>query len=128
MRTPINNVEYQENSNFRRSQKKINSYTTTFNHIFQQENNQPNFMKKNNYNLSESAINSIIISIRNNININNGIKLFTFIKNLKMRETNNFQISINDLYNLFQEMRIKIPYNELKILYNFLNYNSEKII
>ena len=128
MRTPINNVEYQENSNFRRSKKKINSYTTTFNHIFQQENNQPNFMKKNNYNLSESAINSIIISIRNNININNGIKLFTFIKNLKMRETNNFQISINDLYNLFQEMRIKIPYNELKILYNYANKDDSDII
>ena len=85
-------------------------------------------MKKNNYNLSESAINSIIISIRNNININNGIKLFTFIKNLKMRETNNFQISINDLYNLFQEMRIKIPYNELKILYNYANKDDSDII
>ena len=128
MRTPINNVEYQENSNFRRSQRKINSYTNTFNNIFQQETDPSMFKKRNNYNLSESAINSIIISIRNNININNGITFFTFIKNLKMRETNNFQISINDLYNLFQEMRIKIPYNELKILFNYANRNDSDII
>ena len=128
IRTPIDNVEYQENSNFRKSQRRINSYSNTFNNIFQQESNQSDFIRKKNYNLSESAINSIIMSIRNNININNGIKLFTFIKNLKMRETNNSQISINDLYNLFQEMRIKVPFDELKILFNYANKNDNEII
>ena len=128
IRTPIDNVEYQENSNFRKSQRKINSYSNTFNNIFQQENNQSNFIKRRNYNLSESAINSIIMSIRNKININNGIKLFTFIKNLKLRESNNSQISINDLYNLFQEMRINVPYEELKILFNYANRNDNDII
>ena len=128
IQTPINNYEYQENSNFRRSQKKINSFSTTFNHIFQNESDQINNRKSNNYNLSESALNSIIASIRNNININNGIKLFTFIKNLKSRELNKSFISINDLYNIFQDMRINIPYDELKILFNFANKNDNDII
>ena len=128
IQTPINNYEYQENGNFRRSQKKINSFSTTFNNIFQQETNQINNKKSNKYNLSESAINSIITSIRNNININNGIKLFTFIKNLKTRELNNSYISINDLYNIFQDMRINIPYDELKILFNYANKNDSDII
>ena len=127
-RTPIDNYEYQENTNFRKSQRKINSYKSTFNNIFQQDSIQSNNKKINNCNLSESAINSIIISIRNNININNGIKLFTFIKNLKKRELNNSQISINDLYNLFQDMRINIPYNEIKILFNYTNKNDSDII
>ena len=128
IQTPINNYEYQENGNFRRSQRKINSFSTTFNNIFQQETNQINNKKSNKYNLSESAINSIITSIRNNININNGIKLFTFIKNLKTRELNNSYISINDLYNIFQDMRINIPYDELKILFNYANKNDSDII
>ena len=128
IQTPINNHEYQENSNFRRSQKKINSFSTTFNRIFQNESNPIDNRKSNNYNLSESAINSIISSIRNNININNGIKLFTFIKNLKSREQNNSYISINDLYNIFQDMRINIPYDELQILFNFANKNENDII
>ena len=128
IQTPINNHEYQENSNFRRSQKQINSFSTTFNRIFQNESNPIDNRKSNNYNLSESAINSIISSIRNNININNGIKLFTFIKNLKSREQNNSYISINDLYNIFQDMRINIPYDELKILFNFANKNENDII
>ena len=127
-RTPIDNYEYQENTNFRKSQRKINSYKSTFNNIFQQDSIQSNNKKISNFNLSESAINSIIISIRNNININNGIKLFTFIKNLKKRELNNSQISINDLYNLFQDMRINIPYNEIKILFNYTNKNDSDII
>ena len=128
IQTPINNHEYQENSNFRRSQKKINSFSTTFNRIFQNESNPIDNRKSNNYNLSESAINSIISSIRNNININNGIKLFTFIKSLKSREQNNSYISINDLYNIFQDMRINIPYDELQILFNFANKNENDII
>ena len=129
IRTPVDNYEYQENTNFRKSQRKINSYNNTYNNIFQQESNQTNFIKRNNnYNLSESAINSIIMSIRNNININNGIKLFTFIKNLRMKESNNSQISINDLYNLFQEMRINVPYEDLKILFNYANKNNNDIL
>ena len=129
IRTPVDNYEYQENTNFRKSQRKINSYNNTYNNIFQQESNQSNFIKRNNnYNLSESAINSIIMSIRNNININNGIKLFTFIKNLRMKESNNSQISINDLYNLFQEMRINVPYEDLKILFNYANKNNNDIL
>ena len=128
IQTPINNYEYQENSNFRRSQKKINQFSTTFNNIFQNESNQINNRKSNNYNLSESALNSIIASIRNNININNGIKLFTFIKNLKSRELNNSCISINDLYNIFQDMRINIPFDELKIVFNSANKNDSEII
>ena len=128
LRTPIDNAEYQENNNFRKSQRKINSYTNTFNNIFQQETMQSNIIKQNNYNLSENAINSIIMTIKNNININNGIKLFSFIKYLRMRESNGSQISINDLYNIFQEMRIKIPFDELKIFFNYANKNDSDII
>ena len=128
MRTPINKDEYQENTNFRKSQRKINSYNSTYNDIFQQESNQTTSTNSNNCNISENAINSIIMSIRNNININNGIKLFMFIKRLKIKESNNLQISINDLYNIFQEMRINIPYDELKIIFNYANKNDSDII
>ena len=128
IRTPIDSNEYQENSNFRKSQKKINSYTNTFNNIFQQESKQSNIIKTKNYNLSENAINSIIMSIRNNININNGIKLFSFIKNLRLRETDNLEISINDLFNIFQEMRINIPFDAIKIFFNFANKNESDYI
>ena len=128
MRTPINKDEYQENTNFRKSQRKINSYNSTYNDIFQQESNQTTSTNSNNCNISENAINSIIMSIRNNININNGIKLFMFIKRLKIKESNNLQISINDLYNIFQEMRINIPYDELKIIFNHANKNDSDII
>ena len=130
IRTPMNMSEYQGNNNFRRSQRKVNSYSNTFNNIFQQEPIPSNIKnnKLNNYNLSESAINSIIVSIRNNINKANGVKLYTFIKNLKMRELNNLLISLNDLYSIFQEMRINIPYDELKIFFNFANKNESDII
>ena len=48
MKAAINNFEYRENSNFRRSQRKINSYTITFNNIFQHETEPSTLKKRNN--------------------------------------------------------------------------------
>jgi Ca2+-binding EF-hand superfamily protein len=132
-RTPLsNNGDYEENSNFRRSQRKINSYSNTFNNIFQQEispsDNNSNNNLNNNSNLNESQINSIIASIRNSINTNNGITLYTFIKNINNRQLNNTGISLNDLNSIFQEMRINISLNDLKILFNILNKNQNNNI
>ena len=137
MSTPlINNNDYQDNSNFRRSQRKINSYSNTFNNIFQQDIPSNNINAKNNNNndnlnynnLSESKINSILSTIRNNINTNNGITLYTFIKKLKGRQSNNSDISLNDLNNIFQEMRLNISLNDLKIIFNILNKNQNNNI
>ena len=134
--TPFNNnKEYQDNTNFRLSQRKINSYNNTFNNIFQQDisstdNNSINNSNNNiSYNkLSEKAINSIISSIRDKINTNNGITLYTFIKNIKNRQSINSGISINDLYNIFQEMRLNISLNDLQTLFNILNKSQNNNI
>ena len=132
-RTPLNNNEYRDNSNFRQNQKKINSYNNTFNNIFQQQfspeysnistiNNNTNNLSKYK-NRSQYAINSIISSIKNSINTNNGITLYTFIKNLKNRQSNN-SISIKELNNIFKEMRLNFVLNDLQTLFNVLNRNQ----
>ena len=136
-RTPLNNNnDYQDNSNFRQSQRKINSYSNTFNNIFQQEFSSENLVKDrksnnlnnlNSYNnKSQYEINSIISSIKNNINTNNGITLYTFIKKLKDRQSNN-SISITELNNIFREMRLNFILNDLQILFNVLNNNNNYI-
>ena len=133
-RTPFNNnIEYQDNSNFRRSQRKINSYNNTFNNIFQQDisptdNNLINNNKISFNNLSEGAINSIISKIRDVINTNNGITLYTFIKNVKSRQSNNSEISIDELNKISQEMRLNISLNDLQILFSILNGNQNNSI
>ena len=134
-RTPFinsNNNEYQDNSNFRQSQRRINSYNNTFNNIFQQDipstntNSISNNNTNNSYNnLSESAINSIITSIKNSINTNNGVTLYSFIKKLKYRQINN-TISLDELNNIFQEMRLNISLNDLQILFNNVLTKNEK--
>ena len=134
-RTPLNNNnnnEYQNNSNFRQNQRKINSYYNTFNNIFQQEfspensntaNINSNTNNLNKYkNRSQNAINSIISTIKNSINTNNGITLYTFIKNLKNRQSNN-SISIKELNNIFREMRINFALSDLQTLFDVLNNN-----
>jgi Ca2+-binding EF-hand superfamily protein len=136
-RTPLNNNEYRDNSNFRQNQKKINSYNNTFNNIFQQQfspeysnistiNNNTNNLSKYK-NRSQYAINSIISSIKNSINTNNGITLYTFIKNLKNRQSNN-SISIKELNNIFKEMRLNFVLNDLQTLFNALNRNQNNNI
>ena len=134
-RTPLNNNDdYKNNSNFRQSKRIINSYSNTFNNIFQQEIPSENTNKTdnnlnvyNNNKRSQYAINSIISSIKNSINTNNGITLYTFIKKLKNRQSNN-TISINELTNIFREMRLNIVLSDLQILFNVLNNNKSNNI
>ena len=126
--------DYQENSNFRQSQRIINGYNNTFNNIFQQEvpstnNNDNNDNSEININnLNENKIKSIITSIKNSINTNNGVTFYTFIKKLKNKQLNNSGISLNDLYSIFQEMRINISLNDLKILFYILSQNQNNVI
>ena len=131
-KTPINDYnEYEYNSNFRHTQRNINSYNNTFNNIFQQEVsslNQNSYDETNTSynNINESKINSIISSIKSYILTNNGITLFTFMKKLKDRNLLYKGISLDDLYNIFQEMRFNISLNNLKILFNVLSQNSNQ--
>ena len=131
-RTPLNTFnnydDYQDNTNFRQSQRNINSYNSTFNNIFQQETSSTSNNSISRANLSENSINAIISTIKNNINTNYGITLYNFIKNLRNKQSNNSGISLDDLYSIFQEMRINISLNDLSVLFNILNGNENKII
>jgi len=131
-RTPLNNYnnydDYQDNTNFRQSQRNINSYNNTFNNIFQQETSSTNNNSINRANLSGNSINAIISTIKNNINTNYGITLYNFIKNLRNKQPNNSGISLDDLHSIFQEMRINISLSDLSVLFNVLNGNENKII
>jgi len=130
-KTPKNDYnEYEYNNNFRHTQRNINSYNNTFNNIFQQESlsNQNSYDENTSSynNISENKINSIISSIKSCILINNGITLFTLMKKLKDKQLNYKGISLEDLNNIFQDMRINISLNDLKILFNVLTQNSNK--
>ena len=123
--------EYEYNNNFRHTQRNINSYNNTFNNIFQKElssSNQNTYDESNTSfnNISENKINSIISSIKSCILSNNGITLFTFMKKLKDKQLNYKGISIEDLNNIFQDMRVNISLNDLKILFNVLAQNSNQ--
>ena len=131
-KTPVKDYnEYEYNNNFRHTQRNINSYNNTFNNIFQQESSSSN---QNTYdesnasynNISENKLNSVISSIKSCILTNNGITLFTFMKKLKDKQLNYKGISIEDLNNIFQDMRVNISLNDLKILFNVLNQNSNQ--
>ena len=131
-KTPIKDYnDYEYNNNFRHTQKNINSYNNTFNNIFQKEpssSNQNSYDENNAsfYDLSESKINSVISSIKSCILTNNGITLFTLMKKLKDKQLNYKGISLEDLNNTFQDMRVNISLNDLKILFNVLIQNSNQ--
>ena len=136
-RTPINYnnsqktaikdfIDYKNNNSLRESQKNNNIHNKSFNNSFQQDKLISNHNSYYN-NINDNAVNSIISFIKNCINTNNGITLFTFIKKLKDKQINNQGISLNDLYNILLEMSINISLNDLKILFNFLNKNNNII-
>ena len=110
-KTPIKDfIDYKNNNSLRESQKNNNIHNKSFNKSFQQDKLISNHNSYYN-NINDNAVNSIISFIKNCINTNNGITLFTFIKKLKDKQINNQGISLNDL----------------KILFNFLNKNNNII-
>ena len=126
-KTPIKDfIDYKNNNSLRESQKNNNIHNKSFNKSFQQDKLISNHNSYYN-NINDNAVNSIISFIKNCINTNNGITLFTFIKKLKDKQINNQGISLNDLYNILLEMSINISLNDLKILFNFLNKNNNII-
>ena len=126
-KTPIKDfIDYKNNNSLRESQKNNNIHNKSFNNSFQQDKLISNHNSYYN-NINDNAVNSIISFIKNCINTNNGITLFTFIKKLKDKQINNQGISLNDLYNILLEMSINISLNDLKILFNFLNKNNNII-
>jgi len=133
-KTPINNNnnlktsnnefnEYENSNNFRQSQRNNNINNNSFNNSFKRDKFTSNHISYYN-NINENAVNSIISFIKNCINTNNGITLFSFIKKLKERQMNNQGISLNDLYNILLEMSINISITDLKLLFNALNKNN----
>ena len=118
----INDSSDYDNNNFMQSQRNNNDYNN-FNNIFQKAKLTSNHNSYYN-NINEDAVNSIISFIKNCINVNNGITLFTFIKKLKEKQLSNQGISLNDLYNILLEMGINISLSDLKILFNVLNKNN----
>ena len=126
-KTPIKDfIDYKNNNSLRESQRNNNIHNKSFNNSFQQDKLISNHNSYYN-NINDNAVNSIISFIKNCINTNNGITLFTFIKKLKDKQINNQGISLNDLYNILLEMSINISLNDLKILFNFLNKNNNII-
>jgi len=119
-------IDYENNNNLRENQRNNNDYNKAFNNSLQQDKLISNHKSYYN-NINEKAVNSIISFIKNCINTNNGITLFTFIKKLKEKQLNNQGISLNDLYNILLEMSINISLNDLKILFNVLNKNNNII-
>ena len=126
-KTPIKDcIDYENNNSLRENQRNNNVHNKSFNNSFQQDKLISNHNSYYN-NINDNAVNSIISFIKNCINTNNGITLFTFIKKLKEKQINNQGISLNDLYNILLEMSINISLNDLKILFNFLNKNNNII-
>ena len=126
-KTPIKDfIDYKNKNSLRESQRNNNIHNKSFNNSFQQDKLISNHNSYYN-NINDNAVNSIISFIKNCINTNNGITLFTFIKKLKDKQINNQGISLNDLYNILLEMSINISLNDLKILFNFLNKNNNII-
>ena len=126
-KTPIKDcIDYENNNSLRENQRNNNVHNKSFNNSFQQDKLISNHNSYYN-NINDNAVNSIISFIKNCINTNNGITLFTFIKKLKDKQINNQGISLNDLYNILLEMSINISLNDLKILFNFLNKNNNII-
>ena len=65
----------------------------------------------------------LLLKLRNRININNGITFYIFVKKLKSYEINN-KINLNDLIQIFKEMRLDVTENDVKNFFYILDFNE----
>ena len=69
----------------------------------------------------------LILKFRNRININNGITFYIFAKKLKSYEVNN-KINLNDLIQIFKEMRLDFTENDVKNFFYMMDINQMNFI
>ena len=66
----------------------------------------------------------LVNSLKDQININNGITYYTFLYELKNGSDENNQLSINVLLNAFKSIGINLPQNDLNNFFNLLDFSG----
>ena len=98
-----------------------------------QSNNPQPQMEENGQNVpnnqeAKEYFQKLVNSLKDKININNGITYYTFLYELKNGSDENNQLPINVLSNAFNSIGINLPQNDLNNFFNLLDFsNSGKI-
>ena len=133
-----NNDNTINNNNFNRYN--YNNYILNPNLYSQNQNNQNINLRNDNqisYNKNSEKItkkkemkkffDELILKFRNRINVNNGLTFYIFAQKLKAYEINN-KINLNDLIQIFKEMRLDFTETDIKNFFYMLDFNETNFI
>ena len=94
-----------------------------------QSNNPQPQMEENGQNVpnnqeAKEYFQKLVNSLKDKININNGITYYTFLYELKNGSDENNQLPINVLSNAFNSIGINLPQNDLNNFFNLLDFSN----
>ena len=130
-----NKNNFSNNDNIYNINKKNNFFNNNYNTNMNIQNNNINnnilLQKQQQISSKEKELKKyfefLLLKFRNRININNGITFYIFAKKLKSYEVNN-KINLNDLIQIFKEMRLDVSENDVKNFFYMLDFNEMHFI
>ena len=75
-------------------------------------------------NQTKEYFHKLIISIKDQINTNNGLTYFTFLFEVKNNSDQNQTITIENFVNVFKNIGLNIPQNDIANLFNLLDFSQ----
>ena len=120
-KTPIvnPNANMNENNNNQNNQNlsgQQNINQASPEQIQNQQNIDPNQTKE--------YFHKLIISIKDQINTNNGLTYYTFLLEVKNNSDQNQTITIENFVNVFKNIGLNIPQNDISNLFNLLDFSQ----
>ena len=137
------NINYINGNTMQNNNNSINNYAIKKNEIINNNNylnnneldsiiklNKYANKKVNNYTKQEEMkkfFDLLLEKFKSRINVNNGITFFIFVQKLKAYEINN-KINLNDLIQIFKEMRLDFTEIDIKNFFYMLDINEMNFI
>ena len=138
------NLNYINGNTIQNNNNSINNYAIKKNEIVNNNNNYLNNneldsiiklnkyanKKENNYTKQEEMkkfFDLLLEKFKSRINVNNGITFYLFVQKLKAYEINN-KINLNDLIQIFKEMRLDFTEIDIKNFFYMLDINEMNFI
>ena len=137
------NINYINGNTMQNNNNSINNYAIKKNEIINNNNylnnneldsiiklNKYANKKVNNYTKQEEMkkfFDLLLEKFKSQINVNNGITFFIFVQKLKAYEINN-KINLNDLIQIFKEMRLDFTEIDIKNFFYMLDINEMNFI
>ena len=120
-KTPIMQEENNKNiQNINEQQIQSNQIDNPQSQIPEKKENEQNDINKE----AKEYFQKLVNSLKDQININNGITYYTFLYELKNGADENNQLSIDVLLNALKSIGINLPQNDLNNFFNLLDFSG----